>query len=129
MAPSVRTSRDRADAPAPAAPPALEQPTPPAAAAPTAGPGAPPSPTPPPEMTTPDARRKFVEGQLRALRAMVEATADHVGSEFATEARRIHSGEAEARPIYGETTPEEAEALEADGVPCAAIPWIDRRDD
>lgn len=73
--------------------------------------------------------RQVVEAKLRALRAHVEATADYVGGGFADEARRIHDGEAEERAIYGEATAEDVEALVEDGVPCAPIPWIDRRDD
>lgn len=80
-------------------------------------------------MTSPDARRRLLEEKLRALRAHVEATSDYVGPRFADEARKIHDGEVEERSIYGEATREEAEALIEDGVPCAPIPWIDRRDD
>ena len=65
--------------------------------------------------------------QLRALRATVEANFDYVGNRFADEARRIHTGDAEHRDIYGEATPEEAEALEDDGIAVSQIPWI--RDD
>ncbi|MEM9725858.1 MAG: DUF1178 family protein [Pseudomonadota bacterium] len=84
--------------------------------------------------SAPDARfaahpARALEQKLRALRAHVEANAEHVGANFAKEARAIHEGDAEARPIYGEAKPEEAEALLEDGVAVAPIPWIDRRDD
>lgn len=72
---------------------------------------------------------RMIEEKLRALRAHVEATAEGVGKAFAKEARAIHDGEAEERPIYGEATPEEVEALLDDDIPVAPIPWIDRRDD
>lgn len=75
------------------------------------------------------ARRREMEHKLRALRAYVEATAEPMGQRFPDEARAIHEGEAEARPIYGDATPEEAEALREDGVPVAPIPWIDKTDD
>lgn len=70
--------------------------------------------------------------QLRALlqrmRAEVEKTCDDVGTNFAEEARRIHYGEADARGIYGETTPAEAEALTEEGIEFGVLPWLPRSD-
>ncbi len=65
---------------------------------------------------------------LKEIRQQVEQNCDYVGSNFAEEARKIHYGETEARGIYGETTPEEAKALDEEGVPVARIPWIERED-
>lgn len=56
------------------------------------------------------------------VRAHVETNFDYVGDAFAREARAIHEGESERRAIYGEATPAEVRALEADGVPCAPLP-------
>ncbi len=64
-----------------------------------------------------------MRAQLSELRQKVEANCDDVGTQFAEEARKIHYGEVEARGIYGETTPDEAEALTEEGVPFARIPW------
>lgn len=61
---------------------------------------------------------------LQRLRAEIEKTCDYVGPRFAEEARRIHEGEAEPRGIYGEATPEEAEALREDGIGFETIPWV-----
>ncbi len=69
-----------------------------------------------------------VRAMLQRLRAEVEQNCDYVGGEFAEEARRIHNGEADARGIYGETTPEEAEALADEGIEIGRIPWIPRAD-
>jgi hypothetical protein len=69
-----------------------------------------------------------VRAMLQKLRAEVEKNCEHVGDRFAEEARAIHSGESAARPIYGETTPEQAEALAEDGIAVARIPWIPRAD-
>jgi hypothetical protein len=69
-----------------------------------------------------------VRAVLHKLRAEVEKNCDYVGNEFATEARKIHSGEAEPRGIYGETTDDEAEALADDGIDVARIPWLPRAD-
>ncbi len=60
---------------------------------------------------------------LRQLREVVEKTCDNVGDKFADEARKIHYGESEARGIYGQTTPEEAEDLRDEGVEFVSVPW------
>jgi hypothetical protein len=65
---------------------------------------------------------------LQRLRAEVEQKCTYVGGKFAEEARRIHDGEAPAKPIYGEATKAEAEALEEDGITVARIPWVPRAD-
>ena len=65
---------------------------------------------------------------LRELRKKIEAECEHVGDGFAQEARAIHDGTAEARGIYGQTSPEEAERLKEDGIEFAVIPWITTHD-
>ena len=47
---------------------------------------------------------------------------DYVGDSFAEEARAMHYGETDERPIWGETTAEEREALEEEGVPATPLP-------
>ena len=59
---------------------------------------------------------------LERLRDHVEATCDDVGEAFPEEARKIHSGEAEARGIYGQATETEAEALAEEGVEFSRLP-------
>jgi hypothetical protein len=66
--------------------------------------------------------------RLRELRRMVESTAENVGPDFAEEARRIHYGETPERPIYGDTTAEEATALTEEGVTFTSIPWLPTHD-
>lgn len=68
-----------------------------------------------------------IERVLNELRAKVEANSDYVGSEFASEARKIHLGEAPERAIYGEAKPDEAKALIEDGVPVAPLPFVPSR--
>lgn len=46
----------------------------------------------------------------------IVAHTDDVGERFATEARRMHYGDAEERAIRGKTTPEEARALVEEGI-------------
>ena len=69
-----------------------------------------------------------VRAMLQRVRAEVESKCDYVGPSFADEARRIHNGEVPGRAIYGETTPDQAEALAEDGIEVARIPWIPRAD-
>jgi hypothetical protein len=69
-----------------------------------------------------------VMAMLQRLRAEVEKNCDYVGKDFAEEARKIHSGEAEARGIYGEASDAEAEALAEDGIDVARLPWVPRAD-
>lgn len=66
--------------------------------------------------------------ELRELRKKVEANFDYVGDRFAEEARRIHYGEVDARGIYGETSDEEARALNEEGIDFVRIPWLPRHD-
>ncbi len=65
---------------------------------------------------------------LQRMRAEVEKHCDYVGPSFAEEARKIHRGETEVRPIYGETTEEQAESLADEGIAVARIPWVPRAD-
>jgi hypothetical protein len=93
----------------------------------TADPPPPPAaPAPPPAAATqiPD----HVRAMLQKLRAEVEKNCDYVGDAFAEEARKIHKGETDKRAIYGETTPDEAEALAEEGVAISRIPWVPRAD-
>lgn len=94
-------------------------PAPVAAADPAPAPAAAPTPMAalPPEM-------KAMREMLRAFRRHVEATADNVGSRFAQEARLMHHGEIEHRPIYGEATPEEVRELKEEGVEAHPLPIL-----
>jgi hypothetical protein len=59
---------------------------------------------------------------MRAVREHVTRTADDVGTAFPEEARRMHYGETPARPIYGEATRDEAQALVEEGIEVAPLP-------
>jgi hypothetical protein len=65
--------------------------------------------------------------QLLGLRRKIEENFDNVGNRFAEEARKIHYGDSDARGIYGDTTPQEREALAEEGIEVGTIPWL--RDD
>lgn len=62
---------------------------------------------------------------MRAMRGFVEKNFDNVGPQFAEEARRIHYGETEERPIYGDATVDEAKELVEEGIKVGQIPWIE----
>ena len=71
--------------------------------------------------SAPDAEalaRKFA----KKAREHVAKNFDYVGESFADEARSMFYGETDSRPIWGETTAEESEALQDDGVPAAPLP-------
>lgn len=61
---------------------------------------------------------------LAAIRQEIESKCENVGEKFADEARKIHYGDAEARPIYGDATNAEAAELEEEGINIARVPWI-----
>lgn len=65
---------------------------------------------------------------LQRMRAEVEKNCDHVGRDFAEEARKMHRGESERRGIYGEATAEEAESLADEGIEIGRLPWVPRAD-
>ncbi|SLN48276.1 hypothetical protein ROJ8625_02347 [Roseivivax jejudonensis] len=68
------------------------------------------------------APRSPAEQAMAALRAHLEANSTFVGRDFARDARAMHLGEAEERPIWGEATGEEARDLLEDGVPVLPLP-------
>lgn len=70
---------------------------------------------------------KFLQA-MKKLRGEVEKNCDYVGKKFAEEARKIHYGEVEQHNIYGETSPEEAQALDEEGVEFGVLPWPNRKD-
>lgn len=67
-------------------------------------------------------RRAMMMQAFKQVRQHVEETFDNVGDSFAKEARAIHEGKAETRPIYGDATPQEVKALVEDGIPVAPLP-------
>ena len=67
------------------------------------------------------------EAAIAEIRRRVEAHSEYVGLGFAAESRRIHSGEADARPIYGEARPDEARALIEEGLPIVPLPFLPSR--
>lgn len=63
------------------------------------------------------------EQAMSDLKSYVEANSENVGTDFASEARKIHDGEAPSRSIFGEAKLDDAKKLLDDGVPVAPLPW------
>ena len=66
-----------------------------------------------------------LEKEIKALKKKIKATATDVGENFPTEARAMHYGEKEEKPIIGKTTVDEARDLAEEGVPFIPLPWSD----
>jgi hypothetical protein len=65
---------------------------------------------------------KLMADFAEKARQHVAENFDYVGDGFAEEARAMYYGETDDRPIWGETTPEEREALKEEGVPALPLP-------
>jgi hypothetical protein len=80
----------------------------------------------PPSSPTPllMAQDQELRSKLRELRDHIVKNADNVGERFPNEARKMHYGDIEHRPIYGEASPDEAKALIDEGVEVMPIPTL-----
>ena len=65
---------------------------------------------------------KAMLAMLAAAQAKVLEKSTWVGERFPEQARAMHLGETEHRPIHGQATPEQAKALVDEGVPVAPLP-------
>ena len=70
------------------------------------------------------AQERELRVKLRELRDHVIKNADNVGERFPREARKMHYGDIEHRPIYGEASPDEARALIEEGVEVSPLPVL-----
>ena len=69
-----------------------------------------------------DPRDLESRAMLIALRKRIFAEAEDVGMRFTEEARKIHDGAVEERPIHGQANFEEARALIEEGIDILPIP-------
>ncbi|TAK47450.1 MAG: DUF1178 family protein [Xanthobacteraceae bacterium] len=69
-------------------------------------------------------QEKELRAKLRALRDEVTGKADNVGRKFPDEARKMHYGEIDHRPIYGEASFDEAKSLHDEGVEFYPLPQL-----
>ena len=65
-----------------------------------------------------------LRSKLKELREHIVKNADNVGERFANEARAMHYGDKEHRPIYGEASPEEAKSLIDEGIEVSPLPAL-----
>jgi hypothetical protein len=90
---------------------------------------APPS-APAPDVTAPAstplmmAQERELRAKLKELRDHIVKNADNVGERFPNEARKMHYGDIEHRPIYGEASPDEARSLIDEGVEVSPLPVL-----
>jgi len=70
------------------------------------------------------AQERELRTKLKELRDHIVKNADNVGERFPTEARKMHYGDIEHRPIYGEASPDEARALIDEGVEVSPLPVL-----
>jgi len=91
---------------------------------------APPAPAASTEITAPAstplmmAQERELRAKLKELRDHIVKNADNVGERFPNEARKMHYGDIEHRPIYGEASPEEARSLIDEGVEVSPLPVL-----
>jgi hypothetical protein len=89
-----------------------------------------PVPAPATEVTAPTstpllmAQERELRVKLKELRDHIVKNADNVGERFPNEARKMHYGDIEHRPIYGEASPDEARALIDEGVEVSPLPVL-----
>jgi hypothetical protein len=65
-----------------------------------------------------------LRAKIKELRDHIVKNADNVGERFPNEARKMHYGDIEHRPIYGEASPEEARSLIDEGVEVSPLPVL-----
>jgi hypothetical protein len=70
------------------------------------------------------AQERELRAKLKELRDHIVKNADNVGERFPNEARKMHYGDIEHRPIYGEASQDEARALIEEGVEVSPLPVL-----
>ena len=70
------------------------------------------------------AQERELRAKLKELRDHIVKNADNVGERFPNEARKMHYGDIEHRPIYGEASADEARALIDEGVEVSPLPVL-----
>ena len=64
------------------------------------------------------------QNPIEKLRAEVEANSEYVGGSFAAQARDMHDGLMDEKPIYGEANAADTKKLIEDGVPILPLPFV-----
>jgi hypothetical protein len=66
--------------------------------------------------------QKVAVAMAKQVKEHIRDNYDYVGDRFPDEARKMHEGETEHRPIWGEATPEQAKEMMEEGMPVAPLP-------
>ena len=66
-----------------------------------------------------------LEKEIKDLKHKIKKSATDVGENFPSEARAMHYGEKEEKPIIGKTTVDQARDLAEEGIPFIPLPWSD----
>ena len=61
--------------------------------------------------------------QINRIKTEIEKNFTYVGKKFPEEARKIHYGEVEDKPIYGEATEKESQELVDEGIQLVRLPF------
>ena len=70
------------------------------------------------------AQERELRAKLKELRDHIVKNADNVGERCPNEARKLHYGDIEHRPIYGEASADEARSLIDEGVEVSPLPVL-----
>ena len=62
--------------------------------------------------------------QLRHLQRKIKSECRDVGTDFATEVRKMHYGDSEPENIYGHSSAEERGSLADEGIDIMTLPWL-----
>ena len=73
-------------------------------------------------MAKQDKRAAWMRSMAKKARQHIAENYDYVGESFTDEARRIHDGEIDGRPIWGEATIADAKEMIEDGLSVAPLP-------
>ncbi len=65
---------------------------------------------------------KALRQKLQLWRRQILEGAENVGPDFASQARKMHEGDMEPKPIYGQASRDEVVTLLEDGVPVLPLP-------
>jgi len=75
------------------------------------------------QKSTPDnSLEPSADSLIETVRTHIAQTCEYTGRAFPEEARAMYYGETEERPIWGETTPQEAKALHEEGIGALPLP-------
>lgn len=98
--------------------------TPAAAAAEASAPPSSSEPAPAESVALVSPQERELRAKLKELRDLIVSKAEDVGDKFPDEARRMHYGDIEHRPIYGEASLDEARSLIEEGIEVAPLPIV-----